>query len=381
MRRRPTFALLGPLEARLDGDPVALGGVKQRSVLALLLLRPNEVVSTARLIDELWGGTPPETATTALHGYVSQLRKALEPERRTGEESAVLVTRAPGYVLRVEPGDIDLERFDALVATARAATAAGDPAEASTALAAALALCRGAPLADLADEPFARDAVAPLEERRVAALEDRIDADLALGRHAALVPELEAAVRAEPLRERLRGQLVLALYRSGRQGDALQAYAEARRTLVEQLGLEPGPALRGLERQILAQDPALDAPGPAEAPARDAAPAGAPRHPSGGGVRSLRSPSPGVVVVAIVAGLLWAGSDDEEGGAAGAPPATSAAVPTSPPRRSRPPRWCRRRPLPTPSPASIPRPATSRRCSRSERGRRRSRRGRGPCGR
>ena len=245
MRRRPTYALLGPLEARLDGDLVTLGGVKQRSVLALLLLRPNEVVSTTRLIDELWDGAPPETATTALHGYVSQLRKALEPDRRTGEEGAMLVTRAPGYLLRTEPGDVDLDRFDALVAAARAAAGNGDPAQASAALAEALALWRGAPLADLADEPFARDALPPLEERRSAAFEDRIDADLALGRHAALVPELEAAVRDEPLRERLRGQLMVALYRSGRQGDALQAYADARRTLVEELGLEPGPALRG----------------------------------------------------------------------------------------------------------------------------------------
>ena len=159
MRRRPTYALLGPLEARLDGDLVTLGGVKQRSVLALLLLRSNEVVSTSRLIDELWDGAPPETATTALHGYVSQLRKALEPDRRTGEEGAVLVTRAPGYLLRTEPGDVDLDRFDALVAAARAAAGNGDPAQASAALAEALALWRGAPLADLADEPFARDAL------------------------------------------------------------------------------------------------------------------------------------------------------------------------------------------------------------------------------
>ncbi len=183
----------------------------------------------------------------------------------------MLVTRAPGYVLRTEPGDVDLDRFDALVAAARAAARDGDPAQASAALAEALALWRGAPLADLADEPFARDALPPLEERRSAALEDRIDADLALGRHAALVPELEAAVRDEPLRERLRGQLMVALYRSGRQGDALQAYADARRTLVEELGLEPGPALRELERQILAQDAGLDPPRSPAAPARPTA--------------------------------------------------------------------------------------------------------------
>src|SRR5262245_18671042 len=135
MRRRPTYAILGPLEASLNGAPLPLGGVKQRSVLALLLLRPNEVVSSSRLIDELWDGTPPETAATALHGYVSQLRKSLEPTRGSGEESTILLTRAPGYVLRVEPGELDLDRFDALVAGARAAGAAHDPAQASAALA------------------------------------------------------------------------------------------------------------------------------------------------------------------------------------------------------------------------------------------------------
>ncbi len=239
------------------------------------------------------------------------------------------MTRAPGYMLRVEPGDVDLERFDALVATARAATAAGDPARASTALSEALALWRGAPLADLADEPFARDAVPPLEERRVAALEDRFDADLALGRHAALVPELEAAVRDEPLRERLRGQLMLALYRCGRQGDALRAYTDARRTLVEQLGLEPGPALRGLEQRILAQDPGLDPPPVPETPASKPAPAGA----HGSPIRRRRLLAAGVVgvvgVLAIGAAVLWTGSDDERDAGA-RPEETAAAAPSQP---------------------------------------------------
>jgi YVTN family beta-propeller protein len=242
------FRILGPLEVLRGGAIVDLGPRKQRAVLALLLLNANRVVPTERLIDELWGDEPPETARSALQVYVAALRKAL------GGEGSALRTSAPGYVLDVEPGALDLDRFTALRAEAQAA---GDDERRSEALREALELWRDAPLADLSTEPFAAKAVARLEEQRLEALEQRIDADLALGRHASLVPELEALVGEQPYRERPRAQLMLALYRSGRQADALRAYQTARRTLGDELGLEPGPELRELEAAILRQDPRL----------------------------------------------------------------------------------------------------------------------------
>jgi DNA-binding SARP family transcriptional activator len=218
-------------------------------LLALLLLRANRVVSRDRLIDELWDGSPPETASTALQVYVSGLRKAL------GRET--IVTQAPGYMVSLEPGALDSERFERLVEEAH-----GTDAEiAAEKLREALALWRGPPLADL-DDSIARAERAQLEDRRAATLEQRIDADLELGRHAEVVSELEALVREDPLRERRRAQLMLALYRSGRQADALDTYRSGRKLLADELGLEPGGELRQLEKAILEQDPALAPPAP-----------------------------------------------------------------------------------------------------------------------
>jgi DNA-binding SARP family transcriptional activator len=221
--------------------------------LALLLLDRNRAVSTDRLIDDLWGEQPPETATKALQGHVSQLRKALGPER--------LVTKSPGYELRVEEGELDLDRFEHLVREGRELLGTGDSKGAAKLLAEALELWRGPPLAEFS-EPFARDAGARLEEERLAALEDRIDADLALARHDRLVPELEELVAREPLRERPRAQLMLALYRSGRQADALDVYRRTRETLSEELGIEPSRELQELERRMLQHDPDLERPRP-----------------------------------------------------------------------------------------------------------------------
>jgi DNA-binding SARP family transcriptional activator len=235
------FRILGPLEVVDDGTWLPLGGARQRAVLALLLTRPNEVVSTDRLIDDLWGSEPPRTAANTLQYYVSQLRKLIGADR--------IITRPPGYSMRVERDELDLERFESLLRR-------GDV----EALYEALELWRGPALADLAYEPFAQAEIARLEEMRVAALEKRIDADLELGRHAELVGELEKLIAEHPVRERFRGQLMLALYRSGRQVDALAAYQAARSMLVEQLGIEPGPALQELERGMLRQDSSLERP-------------------------------------------------------------------------------------------------------------------------
>jgi DNA-binding SARP family transcriptional activator len=264
------FRVLGPLEVRDDDRPVELGTGRQRKLLAILLLRANEVVSTDRLIDEVWDGRPPPTAAKALQGHVSQLRKLL------GQQT--LVTQPPGYLLRVAPEQVDVLRAERLIRAAEDA----QPAEATTLLRDALQLWRGPPMADFASDDFARNEAARLEELQLTALEKRIEADLALGRHVEVVGELEALVRAHPLRERLRGQLILALYRSGRQAEALDAYQAARKTLVEELGLEPSEELQQLQRAILAHDPSLGptakvpsveaAPGPSR-PARRPAPA------------------------------------------------------------------------------------------------------------
>jgi DNA-binding SARP family transcriptional activator len=244
------FRLLGPLEASEQDRPLPLGGVKQRSLLAILLLHANELVSSDRLIDQLWGDSPPATASKSIQVYVSRLRKALGDGR--------IATHPPGYVLRASPGELDLARFEQLAAEASRAP----PASAAGKLREALALWRGPALADLAYEPFAQVEIARLEEMRLAVLEQRIDADLALGRHAELIGELEALVARWPLRERLRLQLMLALYRSARQAEALDAYRAARRELSEELGLEPCAELQRLEQAILRQDPGLEPPQP-----------------------------------------------------------------------------------------------------------------------
>ena len=244
------FRILGPLEVWDEGGEVSLGGPKPRALLAVLLLHPNEVVPADRLIDELWGEDSPEDAAAALRVNVSRLRKALPQD--------VLTTRSPGYVIRVEPDELDLHRFERLVDEGRSLLARGLAADASERLRDALSLWRGPALADFAYESFAQAAIARLEEIRLAAVELRIDADLALGRHDELVGELEALVAEHPLRERLRRYLMTALYRSGRQAEALDAYQDARRALVDELGIEPSPALQELERAILRQDPSLD---------------------------------------------------------------------------------------------------------------------------
>jgi peptide/nickel transport system substrate-binding protein len=237
------FAILGPIEARRNGTPLPLGGPKQRALLAILLLNANEPVSRDRLIAGLWGDEPPPSAPQSLDSYVSRLRRVLGADR--------IVRRAPGYLVVVEDSELDLERFERAVANARSSPQAADG------LHEALALWRGPALADVLYEPFANYESQRLEQRRLAALEDRIDADLARGEGAELVPELDALVREHPLRERLLGQRMLALYRAGRQADALAAMQEARHGLAGELGIEPGPQLRELERRMLQQDPTL----------------------------------------------------------------------------------------------------------------------------
>ncbi|HEX3455905.1 MAG TPA: BTAD domain-containing putative transcriptional regulator [Gaiellaceae bacterium] len=244
------FRVLGPLEV-LDegGQPVALGSGRQPLLLACLLLDANEVISRDRLIEALWGERPQKTARNALQVQIHALRRRIGTERIT--------TEGPGYRLRVESGELDLERFERLVALGRSRVAAGDAKAGASNLGEALGLWRGAALADVTYEAFAQADIARLEELRLAAVEERVAADLALGRHVELVPELEALVADQPLRERLHGQLMLALYRSGRQTDALGAFRRFRRSLSEELGLEPGPELQELQQAILRQDAAL----------------------------------------------------------------------------------------------------------------------------
>jgi DNA-binding SARP family transcriptional activator len=251
------FNILGPIEAVEGGRPLALGGAKQRALLGMLVLHANEVVSSDRLIDELWAGDGRAEAIRSLQVAVSRLRKALDAGRAAGAGNGTIVTRSPGYELRVDPERLDSARFEGLVGEGRSALAAGDARSARDAFDRALRLWRGPPLADLAYESFAQPEIARLEELRLGALEARVDAELELGHHAEVVGELEALAAQHPYRERLWGQFMLALYRSGRQADALQAYQDARRALVEELGIEPGEWLRELERGILAQDPAL----------------------------------------------------------------------------------------------------------------------------
>lgn len=251
------YRILGPLALVADERDLAPAGAKQQALLGIFLLHPGETLSRDRLIDELWGSRPPETAGNTLQVYVSQLRKLLPP--------GALVTRLPGYALEVDPDSLDASRFERLARGGRDALARGDSAGASTALERALSLWRGPVLAGVAFEGAAAGEAARLEELRVSAAEDRIDAGLELGRHAELVGELEALVAEHPLRERLRGQLMVALYRSGRQAEALTVFQRTRAELVDQLGIEPGPQLQELQRAVLAQDPALAPPAPGDA--------------------------------------------------------------------------------------------------------------------
>jgi peptide/nickel transport system substrate-binding protein len=248
------FFVLGPLEAHEDRGAVAVGGGRQRALLGLLLVHVGEVVSRDRLIDELWSGEPPASASQSLDAYLSRLRRAF----REAGANGVLITRAPGYALQA--AGTDAARFESLVRDGRAALAAGEVERGVALLTEALALWRGPAYAEFVDETWARAEAGRLEELRLAATEDRIEAELVLGRHAALVAELEVLAAEHPTRERLIGQLMLALYRSGRQADALAVYRAARRALVDDLGLEPGRELRDLEAAVLVQDASLDLP-------------------------------------------------------------------------------------------------------------------------
>ena len=294
------FGILGPLLVSRNGREVPIGAAKQRALLTLLLLRRSEIVSTEAVIDELWGEQPPATAVKVVHVYVSQLRKALG--------QGLLETRPAGYVLRLEPDALDADRFERLLARARDLLADGDVREADGVLRDALGLWRGPPLAEFRYHDFARDEISRLEELRIVALELRLEADLAVGRHAGAVPELEALVRDHPLRENLRGLLMVALYRSGRQADALAAYQDARTALVETLGLDPGESLRRLETAILRHDPTLDLQSPANA------------APTNGGTRRLvrrrsayAAAAAGALVVAGVALFALHGGSSNAG--------------------------------------------------------------------
>ena len=246
------FRILGPLEVWDGRATVDLGRPQQRAVLAVLLIRANEVVSRDRLIDELWGNDPPRKAANTLQVYVSHLRKLLG--------ASTIETKQPGYVLNLSVGALDLHGFERQLERAAAAFRDGYPERAAEVVSEALALWRGAPLADFASEDFARSTIMRLDELRLSAIELSIDAELALGRNDRTVGRLEELISQEPTRERFREQLMLALYRSGRQAEALAAYQAARQLLVDQLGIEPGRALRELEQAVLRQDPALNLP-------------------------------------------------------------------------------------------------------------------------
>jgi DNA-binding SARP family transcriptional activator len=247
---RVEFRILGPLEVWHEGRPVRVGGAKERALLVILLLHANEAVSVDRLIDELWGDRPPKTARKSMQVRVAGLRRALR--------DGALLTRGGGYLIRLDADQLDLHRFERLLSDGREEFVDGDPSTAARTLRGALALWRGPALVDFAYDSFAQPAIARLEELRLCALELRIDAELALGFHTELVGELEELVAAHPLRERLRGQLMLALYRDGRQVEALDVYKRTRERLVAELGIEPGPALQKLQQAILRQESALD---------------------------------------------------------------------------------------------------------------------------
>ncbi|MEY2571652.1 MAG: adenylate cyclase [Acidimicrobiaceae bacterium] len=251
---RTELRVLGPLEIVVDGNKVDIPASKERALLARLAVDANRVVSAERLVDDLWDGQPPESAATSLRVHVSRVRKTLT----ASGADVLIVTRSPGYALEMDPDAIDALRFAKLVSDGRALLSAGDADAAAGVLASALALWRGGALAEVAAAPSAAPEAARLDELRLAATEDRIEADLECGRHAALVGELQALVQEHPMRERLWGQLMLALYRSGRQADALRAFQDLRVSLSEEAGLEPSPALVRLEAALLAQDASLE---------------------------------------------------------------------------------------------------------------------------
>lgn len=287
------FRLFGPFEVLERGQRLALGGAKQRALLAVLLLHRREAVSTDRLIDELWGDRPPATAAKTIQVYVSHLRKALG--------DGLLETHGHAYLLAAAPAQVDVDRFEALVADGRAALGAGEARRAAELLAGALELWRGPPLADFAYEPFAQSEMARLEEARLAALETRIEAELGLGRDAALIGELEALAREHPLRERLHELWMLALYRAGRQAEALEVYRTAHDHLDTELGLKPGPALRALEARILGHDPSLDLPRrAAAADGESSAAARSDRHLDAGRVGLAAALAAAVAIAAVV---------------------------------------------------------------------------------
>ncbi|TDD66861.1 AfsR/SARP family transcriptional regulator, partial [Actinomadura rubrisoli] len=254
--------VLGAFGAAVDGAPVDLGGPRRRSVLARLVAAHGRMVPAERLVEELWAGTAPPRAAAGLQSFVSHLRRALEPGRPPRTPAQVLVTEAPGYALRLPGGDVDAWRFDALIDEAAALLDAGDPSGARRRAEAALAEWRGPAYAEFADLPWAAAEAARLDERRRLAVERRADAMLRLGAAAGAVPDLETHAAANPLREEAWRLLALALYRTGRQGDALAALRRARTVLTEELGVDPGPALRRLEVGILAQSPDLAHPEP-----------------------------------------------------------------------------------------------------------------------
>jgi DNA-binding SARP family transcriptional activator len=264
------FRILGPLEVLENGRPIALGRLKERVVLAVLLLHANEFVSRDRLIDELWGVAPPATARKAVNVYISKLRKTLG-----GNGHDPIATADGGYRLAVDPDLLDADRMRSLLASARERMAGGESETASRLLQEALAFWRGPTLAGLALESVGRDEVAQLDELRLTILMDRIDCDLAQGRHEHVLGELQVLVREHPLRERLRAQQMLALYRADRQADALDAYQQARHDLMDELGIEPSESLRRLQQGILRHDPVLEAPA-GTAAANGAAPAPVP---------------------------------------------------------------------------------------------------------
>ncbi len=280
------YGLLGPLEAHVDGRPARLGGTRQRTVLAVLVLNAGQVVPVDRLIDETWPEEPPDTAANVVQGHVSALRKEL------GRDA--IQTRDPGYLMRVDPAAVDVARFERRAAEGAALLREGRAEDARAALASALTLWRGPALADLATAGVLRPVAARLDELRLIAVERRLEAELELGRHAVAAAELEDLVAAHPLREGPHALRMLALYRCGRQADALAAYRAARQVLVDELGLEPSAALQDLERAILRHDPALAAPATDAAPARDAVSPAAPRP----------APRPTIAVAALATAAL-----------------------------------------------------------------------------
>jgi DNA-binding SARP family transcriptional activator len=304
------FRLLGPLEALIDGNSVNLAAAKPRALLALLLLNRNRVVPTETLIDELWGDEPPARATKTLQVYVSQLRKELGPER--------LVTRAPGYELRVGEDELDVDRFEKLAAEARARLAGGDAAGAVEGMRRALDLWRGPALLEFRAEPFAMGAAARLEDLRLAAVEDLLSGALEAGEAAGIVPELEELVASHPLRERPRELLMLALYRAGRQADALELFRRTRELFVSELGIEPSASLRELEQAMLRQDTALLGTPRAQRAAHMSPEAARPRRP--------RAPWTLVAAAALVGAAIVAALLIRSGGTS-SPPTTPAADP------------------------------------------------------